>query len=140
MNNNLLSQSDLNPYPINDRLSTLRVTLNDNDHLTIMSVYGPTMQRSQEEKEQFYEQLGECVENVRNDRIVVLRDLNARVGENYLSWPSVIGRHGVGNMNSNRLMLLEFCSIYQLSVMRCSNCKTVSKQVAASSFKTPPPN
>ena len=115
--NDLLNQSDLNPIPINDRISTLRVMLKNDDYLTLISVYGPTMQRTQEEKEQFYEQLGDCLEDARNDRIVVLGDLNARVGKDWSSWPSVIGKHGVGNMNSNGLMLLEFCSRYQLCVM-----------------------
>ena len=117
ISNDLLNLTDLNPNPINDRISTLRVPLSDNDHLTIVSVYGPTMQRTQEEKEQFYDRLGECIEIARNDKIVVLGDLNARVGKDFVSWPSVIGKHGVGNMNSNGLMLLEFCSRYKLSVM-----------------------
>ena len=115
--NDLLNQSDLNPIPINDRISTLRVMLKNDDYLTLISVYGPTMQRTQEEKEQFYEQLGDCLEGARNDRIVVFGDLNARVGKDWSSWPSVIGKYGVGNMNSNGLMLLEFCSRYQLCVM-----------------------
>lgn len=40
--NDLLNQSDLNPIPINDRISTLRVMLKNNDYLTLISVYGPT--------------------------------------------------------------------------------------------------
>ena len=72
------------------------------------------MQRTHKEKEQFYEQLGDCLNDARNDKIIVLDDLNARVGND---WPSVIGNHGVGNINYNELMLLEFCSRYQLSVM-----------------------
>lgn len=115
--NDLLNQSDLNPIPINDRISTLRVMLKNNDYLTLISVYGPTMQRTLDEKEQFYEQRGDCLEDAQNDRIVVLGDLNARVGKDWWSWPSVIGKHGVGNMNSYGLMLLEFCSRYQLCVM-----------------------
>ena len=55
--NDLLNHSDLNPIPINDRISTLRVMLKDDDYLTLISLYGPTMQRTQEEKEQFYEKL-----------------------------------------------------------------------------------
>ena len=86
--------------------------LKNDDYLTLISVYGPTMQRTREEKEQFYEQLGDCLEDARNDRLVVLGDLNARVGKDWSSWPSVIR-----NMNSNGLLLLEICSRYQLCVM-----------------------
>ena len=91
--------------------------LKNNDYLTLITVYGPTMQRSQEEKEQFYEQLGNFLDDARNSKIIVLGDLNACVGLDRSSWPSFIGKHGVGNMISNGLMLLEFCSRFQLSVM-----------------------
>ena len=115
--NELLNQYDLNPTPRNDRISTLRIKLKENSHILLVSVYGPTMQRTQEEKEQFYEQLGDVLDDARNDSIIVLGDLNARVGKDWTSWPSVIGKYGVGNMNSNGLILLEFCSRYQLSIM-----------------------
>ena len=88
--NELISKYDLNPNPINDRVSTLRIMLKENDYLTLISVYGPTMQRTQEEKEQFYEQLGDCLDDARNDKIIVLGDLNARVGNDWSSWPSVM--------------------------------------------------
>ena len=113
----LLSQFKMNPKPINDRFSTLRLKLMDGSHLTLISVYGPTMQRAQEEKERFYENLGECVDDAKNDGIIILGDLNARVGKDWLLWPSVLGKHGVGSMNSNGLMLLEFCSRHQLTIM-----------------------
>ena len=115
--NNKLVADMANPIPINDRLMTLRIQLNSGAHLTLISVYGPTMQRTQEEKEIFYDQLGDCLDNAKNDSIIILGDLNARVGKDWSSWPSVIGKHGVGNMNSNGLMLLEFCTRYQLTVM-----------------------
>ena len=35
------------------------------------------MQRTREEKEQFYEQLGDVLNDSRNDSIIVLGDLNA---------------------------------------------------------------
>ena len=61
----------MNPIPINDRLM----------NLTLISVYGPTMQRSQEEKEQFYEKLRDCIDNEKEDNIIIIGDLNARVGK-----------------------------------------------------------
>ena len=43
-------------------------------------------------------------------------DFNARVGNNSNTWPSVIGRHGSGNMNSNGLMLLSLCNEFELCI------------------------
>ena len=75
------------------------------------------MQRTSEEKEVFYEKLRCCLPPAQNDPLIILGDFNARVGQDYKSWPDVIGKHGVGKMNSNGLMLLEFCTRLQLSVM-----------------------
>ena len=107
----------MNCKPINDRLSTLGLKLVDGSHLNLISIYGSTMQRTQEEKERFYENLGECAGDAKNGSIIILGNLNARVGKGRFLWPSVLGKHGVGNMNSYGLMLLEFCSRYQLTVM-----------------------
>ena len=107
----------INPVPVNDRLMTARVPLNNDVHLTLISVYAPTMQRSPVEKESFYEKLGECIVKAKGDSMIVLGDFNARVGKDWQSWPTVVGKHGVGKSNSNGLMLLEFCTRFQLSIM-----------------------
>ena len=107
---NKLVARGINPIPINDRLMSVRIQLKSSEHLTLISVYAPTMQRTPEEKEQFHEKLGNCITAARDDNIIVLGDLNACVGTDWKSWPSVIGKHGVGNMNSNGLMILEFCT------------------------------
>ena len=117
ISNNLFSSIDLNPKAINDRLMSIRIELAKGQFLTLISAYGPTMQRSDQEKESFYESLGVVLDSAKHDKIIILGDLNARVGRDWHSWPSVIGKHGVGNMNTNGLMLLEFCTRFQFTVM-----------------------
>ena len=51
---NTLSNVTLDILNISDRLMTIRMQLKSGNHLKLISVYAPTMQRSQEEKELFY--------------------------------------------------------------------------------------
>ena len=97
-----------NSISISDRLITLRIQLKSGYHLKLVSVYAPTMQRSQEEKELFYNQLLNAIKGNSDDHLIILGDFNKRVGSDWLLWPNVLGQHGVGRMNSNGLMLLDF--------------------------------
>ena len=91
INNKLVAQG-MNPNPINERLMTLRVQLRSGAHLTLISTYSPTMQHSQDEKEEFYEKLGDCLDMATDDNIKISGDLDACVGKYWKSWPSVIGK------------------------------------------------
>ena len=110
---NLLATQGISPTPISDRLMSMRIQLKGGDNLTFISVYPPAIQRPQEEKEQLYE----CVSAAEMDSVIILGDFNACVASDWKSWPNVIGKHGVGKMNSNGLILLEFCTRFQLSFM-----------------------
>ena len=114
---NRLAAQGISPTPISDRLMSMSIQLKGGNNLTLISVYAPTMQRPQEEKERFYEKLGSCTSAADMDAVIVLDDFNARVGKDWISWPNVIGKHGVGEMNCNSVMLLEFCTRFQLSIM-----------------------
>ena len=114
---NKLAAQGINPVPINNRLMTVQIQLRNGERLTLISVYAPTMQITQEEKESFYEKLGSCIAAAKGDFVIILGDLNARVGKDWKARPKVIGKHGVGNMNSNGLMLLEFYIRFELGAM-----------------------
>ena len=114
---NTLSNVTLDISNISDRLMTIRMQLKSGNHLKLISVYAPIMQRSQEEKELFYSQLSNAIKTNSDDHVIILGDFNARVGCDWRLWPNVLGKHGVGRMNSNGLMLLDFCTQYSLSIM-----------------------
>ena len=113
----LLSKVETFPKGLSDRLMTLRIPLAGNTHLTVISAYAPTMVYAEEEKEAFYELLSNTLHATPDsDKLLLLGDFNARVGSDYATWPSVLGRHGMGKVNSNGLLLLSLCSEEDLTI------------------------
>ena len=79
--------------------------------LSIISAYAPTLAQSDEVKDRFYGDLSDAIDEVpASHKLLVLGDFNARVGTDHTSWENVIGRHGVGNENSNGKRLLSLCA------------------------------
>ena len=105
------------PIHISDRITTLRLHLDGDNFLNVISVYAPTLDSSDDIKDKFYEELTQCLHKIPNrEKILLLGDFNARVGQDYEAWPKVLGRHGVGNINSNGQLLLSLCAQFQLAI------------------------
>nr|XP_054749441.1 uncharacterized protein LOC129254921 [Lytechinus pictus] len=106
------------PKGLNDRLMTVRLPLcGERKFITIISAYAPTMTNTDETKDKFYEDLNNVITAVPHaDKLTILGDFNARVGHDSVSWEGVIGKHGVGNCNSNGLLLLQTCAEHGLLI------------------------
>jgi endonuclease/exonuclease/phosphatase family metal-dependent hydrolase len=60
----------------------------------------------EEEIDAFYNALQEAVNEIpRKDKVIVMGDLNAKVGDQYEDSYGAVGRHGYGKRN-NRIYLL----------------------------------
>ena len=80
-------------------------------------MYAPTLQADPADKDKFYTELRNLVRNTpADDKVAILGDFNARVGQDSESWKGVLGKHGVGNCNDNGRLLLEFCADLQFAV------------------------
>ena len=90
---------------------TLRLSLSRDSHLTLISVYAPTMMHPAEVKELFYASLRDVIHSIPvKDKLLTLGDFNAPAGSNQLAWPGVLGTLGHGKENSNGLLLLSLCA------------------------------
>ena len=106
----LLSYLEELPCGINDRILSIRVPLTHGHYATFVSVYAPTLHTSEEAKMAFYQGLRQLFAKIfLADKVVILGDFNARVGKDAETW-HVLGKHGVGKINSNGLMLLQLCT------------------------------
>ncbi|KAJ7428858.1 craniofacial development protein 2-like protein [Willisornis vidua] len=100
-----------------NHIMSLRLPLHNKQHVVHFSLYAPTLQADPVEKDKFYTVLRHLTQNVpADDKIIILDDFNARVGKNFKAWKGVLGKHGVGNCNDSRGLLLEFCAEHQLTI------------------------
>ena len=105
------------PKGINDCLMTLRLPLSGKRHATIVSASAPTMTNPDEVKDKFYDDLDSVISAApRTDKLIILRDFNARVGTDHQTWEGVIGSEGVGKCNSNGLLLLRKSAEHELLI------------------------
>ena len=85
--------------------------------LTVIQVYAPTDDSNREVKVEFFARLQETVGSVaRGDVLIVIGDLNARVGNVTEVWGEILGKHGEVACNDNGGRLLQFCSENNLVV------------------------
>ncbi|KAJ3612710.1 hypothetical protein NHX12_018968 [Muraenolepis orangiensis] len=106
------------PVGINERLMTIRLMLASSQMATVISAYAPTLDAQDEVKEAFYADLDKILSEVpKEDKLILLGDFNARVGRNHHLWRGTLGREGVGNTNSNGILLLTKCSEHNLTAV-----------------------
>jgi len=99
------------PLFVSPRLMSIRM------RTRVISAYAPTLLASDEDKDEFYQQLSDLLSSIpAGHDIALLGDFNARIGADADSWTSVIGRFGVGKINEKGQRLLELCSLFNLSV------------------------
>ncbi|XP_038066715.1 uncharacterized protein LOC119736778 [Patiria miniata] len=75
-----------------ERILTLRLHTTDGP-VNLVSAYAPTLYSSQEAKDEFYDQLQTVIQGIPSrELLLLLGDVNARVGADRDSWPTCLGR------------------------------------------------
>ena len=69
------------------------------------------MTNPDEVKDKFYDVLDSVFSGTyQRDKLILLRDFNAKVGTDHQTWEGVIVSEGIGKCNSNGLLLLKKCA------------------------------
>jgi len=80
-----------------------------------MQVYARTSASTDEVIDQFYRDLQMTTDGTsRQDVLIVMGDLNAKVGTNVDAWNGVIGQYGIGEENERGEHILNYCSCNNL--------------------------
>jgi len=98
-------------HPISERLITIRLKATP-FNISIIQAYAPTTTHSDEEVEDFYEQLQETLDEIpKKDIPMILGDWNAKVGKDaQTNWPNICGPSCNSETNDRGFRLLEFAA------------------------------
>ncbi|XP_067139867.1 craniofacial development protein 2-like [Centruroides vittatus] len=78
-------------------------------NISVIQVYAPTSDSSEEEIELFYKDLSMMIEKTsRRDVIIIGGDWNAKIGNNNEGWEKIMGKYRYGARNEKGKRLLEF--------------------------------
>ena len=121
----IILPSDVNAEfdPICKAIRKVRIKVNNNLKVDILSVYARTLNRSEKSnqiRENFYTKLDSILRNIRNRHIVTMAgDFNAKTGSAFKSkiYQAVIEKYGKGQVNTNGTHLLSFSSINNLKLV-----------------------
>ena len=104
------------PFGKSECIISLRLPLQQQRFVTIVSVYASTMSSSESDTVSFFADLRQVFLSIPDaDKIILLNDLKTRVGKDYQT-RNCLGSHGIGNANSNGLQLLKFCKEHDLVI------------------------
>ncbi|CAF1270699.1 unnamed protein product [Adineta ricciae] len=102
--------------PINPRLITARFKATP-FNLTIINVYAPTSDATENEIEIFYSDLEDAIgKTPKKDILILTGDWNAKVGDDNTGWETAMGRYGYGTRNERGENLLEFATLHNLFI------------------------
>ena len=86
-------------------------------NLTIIQCYAPREMTDKDMKGKFYQQLHETITAVqKRDVILVMGDMNAKIGSNSEGLEHLMGRHEIGNMNKNGELFSDLCASCDLII------------------------
>lgn len=101
---------------VSDRILTARFRTKART-IVVIQCYAPTEQADPQIKEDFYELLSATLERQNKGNIVIMMgDMNAKVGSDNDNFEKIMGKHGVGTRNDNGSRLVELCSYYDLVI------------------------
>ena len=118
----------------NERLSKLRL-IGKYNNITLINAYAPTEDKTEEIKEQFYDDLQSVVDKVpKSDLIIILGDVNAKLGKEP-AYQKITGKHTLHEeTNRNGELLCDFAAANNMVVM---STQFQHKQIHKGTWRSP---
>ena len=94
-------------WPVSDRIALVKLKAKP-FNINVIQVYAPTSASTEEELEEFYEELDKYKKECKDHEVnIVMGDFNAKVGRG--RHKDIVGSEGLGEMNGRGGKLMEWC-------------------------------
>ena len=92
-------------------IEALFKTSNNNIKLRIIMCYAPTNDAESESKDEYFLKLDSVISSKfsNKDILILMGDMNAKVGEDNTGYTNIMGKHGLGVMNDNGERFANLC-------------------------------
>lgn len=112
--NNKIRKHIKNFIPYSERCMLIQISSRPVD-LNIIQVYAPTAESTDEEAEDFYQQLEDITKNLKKqDVTIIMGDFNAKIGRGEVG--DIVGKFGLGARNERGDRLIQFCQEKNLTL------------------------
>ncbi|XP_063933559.1 craniofacial development protein 2-like [Zophobas morio] len=101
---------------VNERIMVVEVRFDEDEFWTVIIVYGPNENDNKNSKDKFWDELQEVYEKSSSPILIVV-DLNGRVGNEARNSNGVIGSFGETIKNKNGELLIDFCNSNGLIIL-----------------------
>ena len=105
-----------NFYSISERLIKTTLRLSKNYTIKVIQLYALTTSHSEEETEDFYEELQDTIDEDKTNATIVMGDLNAKIGINPDIKETSTRKLGLGNRNDRGTRLVDFATYNNLKI------------------------
>ena len=104
--------------PVSSRIITARFSTRlKKKTMYEIQVYAPTNEAGEQKKADFYDLLQATIDKAKaNDLVLLMGDMNAKIGSQNDHYEIVMGRHGLGSMNENGQLFADFCLENDLAI------------------------
>ena len=99
---------------VSERIAVLR--LETNVKTTVIQVYAPTENSSEEEIETFYEDLDRTITKYKDKRVYIMGDFNSKIGIR-MKEEELLGPYGIGKRNDRGERLVQFAEENNLFIL-----------------------
>ena len=105
----------INFLGISERVALLQLKF-EGTSMSIVQLYAPTERSSEEEMDSFYNDIKKA-HLLADDFLIVIGDLNAKIGCRKLEEDLIMGKYGYGERNERGKRLIEYAFEYKLAIM-----------------------